>query len=343
MPTEKAHGAQIMKTCEAFARAGAEVNLIVPARKTSIKEDSFAYYGAESVFTITRVPVVDVIAFGRVGFIVESCSFAFFALLYVLFHAQDVVYSRDELPLWLLSFFVRKSVWESHTGSTNFFTARLLGKGKKCVVISRGLKEMYEKKGARALMHVSPDSIDLAEFEHAQPKEEARKRLALLDGKKIVMYIGRLDGWKGVSTLLEASSLLPEEFLTVVIGGEPAQVADLASKYPRVMFLGARPYRELADNQAAADILVLPNTAKDIVSARYTSPKKIISYMASGKPIVASDLPSLREVLSEKNAYFFAPDDPRALAQALKEASEDERAPRRGQQAKEDVLEYTWD
>ena len=44
IPTEKAHGVQIMKMCEAFVDAGHEVKLIVPKRKNPIQEDPFAYY-----------------------------------------------------------------------------------------------------------------------------------------------------------------------------------------------------------------------------------------------------------------------------------------------------------
>jgi glycosyltransferase involved in cell wall biosynthesis len=66
--------------------------------------------------------------------------------------------------------------------------------------------------------------------------------------------------------------------------------------------------------------------------------------MASGKPIVASDLPSLREVLSEKNAFLVKPDDPRALAEGIRFAlAHPEEAARRAAQAREDVKRYTWE
>ena len=58
-------------------------------------------------------------------------------------------------------------------------------------------------------------------------------------------------------------------------------------------------------------MLVLPNPASAISSA-FTSPLKLFEYMASGRPIVASDLPSLREVLRDgENALLVAPGNPR--------------------------------
>jgi putative flippase GtrA len=155
------------------------------------------------------------------------------------------------------------------------------------------------------------------------------------------MYIGRLDGWKGVGTLLEASTFVPETQV-VVIGGEEAQVEALRAQYPKVQFLGYRSYGELADNQAAADVLVLPNTAKDETSVRFTSPLKLFTYMASGKPIVASDLPSLREVLDEESAYFVAPDDARELARGIKQALGDPNAETKAHHARHKVAHYTW-
>src|SRR3989344_6026752 len=76
LPTEKAHGLQIMKTCEAFVKAGHEVELIVTDRKTPITEEPFAYYGVKTKFTITRLSVPDTVHWGKVGFWWEMFNFA---------------------------------------------------------------------------------------------------------------------------------------------------------------------------------------------------------------------------------------------------------------------------
>ena len=125
-------------------------------------------------------------------------------------------------------------------------------------------------------------------------------------------------------------------------GEEPLEIA--RQRHPGVTFLGFHPYRELADNQSAADVLVLPNSGKTDISAKYTSPLKLFTYMASGKPIIASDLPSLREVLSERNAFLVKPDDPDALAAGIRYALEHpDEAAKRAAQALEDVKRYTWE
>jgi len=340
MPTEKAHGAQIMKTCEALAKAGADVELIVPNRKTPIRESPHDYYGVKTPFTITRLPVVDTIGLGPVGFWVESVLFAHAVRRYLRDKKSDVIYGRDEVVLARVP---GRRVWESHTGAWNAAARKIAGQTYALITITQGLKDFYVEKGVpTGKIFVAADGIDLDDFAHPESKEDARKRLGLPAGKKIAMYIGRLDGWKGSETLLTSSSALPDDVQVVIIGGEHEQAVSLQSKYPRVRFLGFRPYRQLADNQAAADVLILPNTGKDEISARFTSPLKLFTYMASGRPIVASDLPSIREVLDESCAYFVPPDDAQALARAIGAALEDSASPQKAARARELVVSYTW-
>lgn len=345
LPTEKAHGVQIMKTCEAFAHLGHEVELVVPDRKTPITEDPFAYYGVEKNFSIVRVPTSDTVRFGRIGFLFETWSFTRGAMRYIKEHPAEVVYGRDEMVLYAAILRrVPGVVWESHTGAWNVFARRIVDRVRAIVVISEGLQHWYRAKGVSASkLIVAHDGVDLEAFAHPEPKESARVRLGLPQEEKIALYIGRVDGWKGVSTLCEASNLLSSHVQVVVIGGEEAQVATLRSAYPRVLFLGYHPYRELADNQAAADVLVLPNTSKSEMSARFTSPLKLFTYMASGVPIVASDLPSVREVVSDEMVFFVKPDDAAACAHGIEQALSDGAAASKAALARSAVVQYSWD
>jgi glycosyltransferase involved in cell wall biosynthesis len=88
---------------------------------------------------------------------------------------------------------------------------------------------------------------------------------------------------------------------------------------------------------------VLPNT-NSRVSARYTSPLKLFEYMAAGKPIVASDLPALAEVLRHgENALLAEAGNPDALAAAIRRVLEDRAlAERIARTAFDEAPNYSW-
>lgn len=344
LPTEKAHGVQIMKTCEALAKAGHEVELMVPTRVNAIAEDPFEYYGVAPVFKVTAVRVPDLVFLEMVGFFGASLYFAERARWTRSFRKADIIYSRDALVLSQYVLLRKCFVYEAHGAPTlaSRFVAHF---AYRIVVISKATKESFISIGISSeKIVVAPDGVDLNAFAHPESKESARNRLGLPQDKQIVLYIGRVDGWKGVDTLCEASRLLPPHIIIAVIGGEPAQVQSLQKKYPDVRFLGFHPYRELADNQAAADVLVLPNTGKSEVSMLYTSPLKLFTYMASGIPIVTSDTPATREILSDDDAYFFRPDDAHALAENIEAAlAEADKSQEKAHRVAEKVMGYTWE
>ena len=110
LPTEKAHGLQIMQNCEAFAAAGYDVTLWV-ARRWNTPDmrritDPFAHYGIDRNFTIQRMPCLDLFplfppesAGARLAFYLLMLSYALAMLFRVTFMRADVYYSRDEFLL----------------------------------------------------------------------------------------------------------------------------------------------------------------------------------------------------------------------------------------------------
>lgn len=338
-PTEKAHGAQIMKSCEAFVRAGIEVSLYVTSRNTSVTDDPNKYYGVSETFSIVRIQTANSSAHNKWGFVWRNVLFGMRANV----RGHDAIYCRDVYTLLPFAFFGRiPFFWESHDGSWNIAARFITLRAKGVIVVTKAAKEWYVAHGVSPeKIHVAPNGIDLEVFSKAIPKSEARTRLGISVNTQAAMYIGRLDGWKGVDTLLEATQYFPETLSLYIVGGEPVQLTELSKLYPHVRFLGSRPFKELADVQAAADVLVVPNTGKDAISVSFTSPLKLIAHLASGRPIVASDLPSIREIVDEQSAVLVPADNPKALAggivQAL-EAGEELAA-----SAAERALGFGWD
>jgi glycosyltransferase involved in cell wall biosynthesis len=314
IPTEKAHGLQIMKTCEALARSGATVELVVPTRKNHIHEDAFQYYDVEKNFILKYIPSIDWVPFGRAGFIASLIVFAEKVHFSKSFWSADVIYSRDALVLLQYLLLGRTLVYEAHTVPT-FVSTFVARRVKHVIVISEGLKDAYVARGIEAKkITVAHDAVDL-DFSKALSQRDARQKLGIPTEGSIAFYVGRIDAEKGVETLAAAAKLLPEGY-SVVIVGEGPEKDRLVKKYPRAVFLPGTPYRDLPHILSAASVLVIPNSAKSVDASLYTSPLKAFAYLAAGIPIVASKVPALTSVLGDSAMYFQA-DDAVSLAEAL--------------------------
>ena len=272
---------------------------------------------------------------GPLAFWIESLTFLLSAKFYLWFKKYDLLYTREDLA----GFFFKNFVLEVHT-----FPARMRNASQLVVLTSYLKKKLVESGFGGENILVAPDGIDFNEFQVSVSKEEARRRLNLPLDKRIVMFIGLFDAWKGYDVLLEASRSFPPDTKLIMIGGRKAQIKELQSRYPDVIFTGYLPYKLLPQNQRAADVLVIPNSAKYEISKYHTSPLKLFAHMASGVPIVVSDLPSLREVLNEFNAFFVEPDNPRAFAEGIARVLDDEAFSQKiSRRALEDVKKYTWE
>lgn len=351
IPTEKAHGIQIMKTCEALKRAGHEVTLVVPFRFNPIKDDPFTYYHLETRFPIQRLFSIDLVSLGKFGFLFQSFTFALSACVYVLTHSWDVIYSRDEYSMYFISLFTKKFFWEVHDGVYNFVIAQVVRRARGLIAITNNLKQFYTSKGKNAEdITVIPDGVDLKVFNQniaSLDKKACRARLRLPLDKKLVTYTGHLYGWKGVDILAKAAHLVDADTEVLFIGGTPDDIKMFTAKYknvPTINILGKKPHTDMPLYLKASDIVVIPNSGLQDISKFYTSPIKLFEYMASGTPIIASDLPSIREILNESNALMTPADNPETLAQNIKKLLHDEtRGEKLAQQALKDVRRYSWE
>lgn len=347
IPTEKAHGIQIMKMCEAFAALGHTVELVVPWRFNAIQNDPFEYYAIERTFSIKKLFSLDMTALGRFGFLVQTVSFAVSVFFYTVFSKKEIIFGRDELVLLAASVW-SNIVWETHTGRYTIATKMLLQRNVFVVAITESLRKFYLARGvASKKVYTIPDGVDLKLFDSALSREEARRELGLPVDAKIVVYTGHLYEWKGAHTLAEASRFLPSDTQLLFVGGTEQDTKRFTEQFgglPNVQILGKKPYDRMPIYMKAADVLVLPNSATTDTSRLYTSPLKLFEYMASGRVIVASDLPSIREVLNEQNAVLVPPDDPKRLAGGIKRVLIEIDLRERLQGASyADSKQYTWE
>ena len=350
LPTEKAHGIQIMETCGALSCAGADVELLVTDRKTPIKDDAFDFYNIKTKFNITRLHTPDTVSYGRLGYLFYVIFFGLRAALYARRARADVVYTRDPVTFCIFSVVgIRPLAWEVHTAHPGVPRA-ILRTALGVVPITRGLAAWYGARGVPAgSLHVAPDAVDLQAFskvDREAARTSLRSRLGMPPGGKIALYVGSfgLYAWKGVDIAKQAAEFLPE-VTWLFVGGSAKECEELTHEAtPNVRTLPRAGRCEIPTLLSGADVLLLPNKSGDPASERDTSPMKLFEYMASGVPIVASDISSLREVLDENVAFLVPPNEPKALAggvrRALAEVSEASAKAGRAQSA---AASYTWD
>ena len=353
IPTEKAYGIQVMKMCEAFSGSGAVVKLVIPRVIGRDNGDPFVFYGVEPIFEIIRIPTPPLVnVFPKFGSWIQSLIFLIGAKLYLLTLKYDVLYIREKISAVMF----RNFVMELHTVSEKlrYRDIKVLSKAKKIVVITNGLKKKLLDKGIpENNILVAPDGVDLHKFSNQKSKTECRAELGLpVEGKRYV-YAGHLYPWKGRETMVETAKILGKTAAPFVIrgtfvGGTTADVKEFKEQIVEVEFQndvpGYKPYSEIPKYLAAADVLVLPNSGKFEISRADTSPLKLFEYMAVKRAIVASDLPSIREILNERNAILVPPDDPVALAAGIEKAVADEQGSKNlAEQAFRDVQAYSWE
>jgi glycosyltransferase involved in cell wall biosynthesis len=359
IPTEKAHGLQIMKMCEAFAKQGVKVELVISHRiqsRTLKNIDAFEYYGVEQIIRIIRLPVPDLIYLQKFlpkkinVFHIHDTVFSLFALFYSLLKNPDVIFTRDSKAAFLLSFF-KPVIYETHTFSRSkidrFFEKKGFKRFRKVVAITKHLKNVYIDNGfASGIITVLPDGVDLEMFDIQISKADARTQLGLEEDEDIILYTGHLYPWKGAHTLLEASKRVTGKI--VIVGGleeDVKAIKDRVEKEKRgnVQIVGHVNPNLIPIYLKAADVLVLPNSTQETRSKFYTSPLKLFEYMASKRPIVASDLPSIREILNKDNAVLVMPDQSYSLAEGISMVLGDEKlASKISDIAFNDVKEHTW-
>jgi len=359
IPSEKAHGIQIMKTCEALVKVGVDLELWLPKRKNPAFAgvDIFEHYGLDVKFSVRYFDCWDLIGrlrfFSGLGFYIESKTFAASIAKEISTRKYEnvVFYSRDTYPVQPL---IKKGIpffYEVHTlpKKPAAATMQVMSRARGILAISQGLAQEVKKYVKEDKIFISPDGVDLSLFRNKFTKKQARQGLGFPQDQKIVLYSGHLYAWKGARVLAQASGSLEADTYTYFVGGTDTDIKEfkefiVRSKLDRVHHLGRVAHDEIPKYLAAADVLILPNSAKFDISKFHTSPLKLFEYMAARRPIVASDIPSLREVLDESTAIFFIPDDPLSLAKKIKAVLTGEvPSERLVTNAYEKVQKYSWD
>lgn len=361
LPTEKAHGYQIMQMCEAFSAHG-QVRLIVPRRRNTPEmnaiPDPFVYYGVDPIFEIVRLPCIDALAVfpkSRVAFWVQTSTFLLALMVWLLFRRYDLLFSRDMLLMAVLAWIVprRRTIYEVHhkarSTRARWLQGRILRRVGRVVSLTGTMAKQLENMGAPSVI-VAHDGIRSAYFPNIP--NISQKRLEMGINGLVCCYAGRLNTMgmsKGLDVFVEAAAQVGGiSFL--MVGGPAEQVEALRAHWvacglPADQFhaVGMVPPTEVPHYLALADVCLITSPRNEFF-ANETSPMKLFEYMRAGRAIIASDLPSTREVVTHgESAYLVEPSSVAALAEALTILRDDAALRQQlGENAAQAVLAYTW-
>jgi glycosyltransferase involved in cell wall biosynthesis len=336
-----------MQMCAAFSAAGALVKLV--ARRAETQADVFEHYGLKPTFEFETRP------FGRW----PRPSDIFQAQAALAEVGRDwICYTRGQD--------LTASVVALGRGATAMVEAHALPATARqrmmltwiarhprgrLIVISEPLREIYERKyGVSSFL--APDGVDLDRFEPSLTAEAAQQQLGLEPGPWIV-YVGSLYAGRGLEKLFEAAVGLPARLL-VVGGRNEAEVALWRERAQQAglhnaRFEGYQMPARVPLYLFAGDVLAMPNSTRTLTGSgdditAWMSPLKLYEYLAAGRPIVASNLPVLRSVLThEHNALLAQPDEAAHLRLMIQQALADRAlAQRLGQAARQTAQAHSW-
>jgi len=346
-----------MQMCSSFTKYFDEVELWT-GRAHNTKElseikDIFGYYNIGKSFLIRNFFQSDLIILRYLNEFLWANLRDFIFSVNICLHlikfrkSQEVlIYTRVWYLLYVFLLFKKiglvnnKIFYESHKFSK--FLLKPLSRIDGLILINHYLYSLYEDNGFIKLF-VAHDGVNIHEYRDIsdyqfQPKKKEYH----------VVYTGSLFLWKGVNTLVDSLQYLPNNIKLIFVGGSDQYLVDF-KKYVkdsggknRVTIVPHIPKKDLLQYLEIADVLVLPNSAKEKMSL-YTSPIKMFEYMASKRPIVASDLPSIKEILSDQdNAILFNSDNPKDLANKILNVLTNDYT-KLVRRALNDVESYTWD
>ncbi|HJT58542.1 MAG TPA: glycosyltransferase, partial [Ktedonobacteraceae bacterium] len=193
-------------------------------------------------------------------------------------------------------------------------------------------------------VQVIPCGVDLERF-FPQNRKQAREKLGLKQHSPVLLYVGRLDPFKGPDVLLQAAAMMKEEAQVLIVGGnlsgdkELCQLREQAKKLQisqRIHFLGARPQHELAMIYSAADITVVPSYHESFGLAAVES-------LACSTPVVATRAGGLMTVIRHGETGYLVQRCPGFFAERLDFLLQHpEVLAQMGAAARSSVLQYSW-
>jgi len=354
LPSQTANSVSVMKMASAYSSLGHDVTVIAKKGDSCTNGiELFEYYGVKKNFEIVRRTYPEV----KLGWIV----WGLLMLKIVVKTKPDLVFARDSFGALLSALIGFNVFFEVHSpphGRDIYFFKFLfsLKRIRRIVAISRALQDyllkQYSIKENKII--VAPDAVDQSWLDMSIDKVKSRRQLGYGKGDCVIGYSGSLYQGRGIELILDIAKKLPsDQFLIIGGSDEERRRFDTMAKsigLKNLRFTGHIPNSQLPKYLFSCDILLMPyqkkletaNRGPD--TSKFMSPLKMFEYLATGKPIISSNLEVIKEVLvNERNSLLVEPDDISQWCNAIERLKSDSQLVRTlGVNARDDVKRFTW-
>ena len=225
---------------------------------------------------------------------------------------------------WLAAPFKKRSKTSEFYSLSREKENEAVAKSGAQIFLSRVSQLSFAERGVSLSRPVVlPNAFEADESLNEDAPQLNNSSLLNITDEIVVGSVSSLVGYEGFDILIDALALTDERFKVLLVGGGrektslEKRVADLGLQ-DRVRFAGPQPYAEIGEWYRKLDIFVLPRREQDVT--RTVTPIKHFEAMARGIPVVASDLPALREATGGLASYFPA-GDANQLSRCLNEVA----------------------
>jgi glycosyltransferase involved in cell wall biosynthesis len=279
------------------------------------------------ILRLWKIPLIGEVP---VGFSIQKLAYdflMFFAVFWkVLFNRYDVIHAVEESVYIALIFaplkgskviydmdssmadqLLEKWSWlDSARGFLVWFEGLAVKYSTRVIAVCQALVDKAQSYGSNTPIDLLTDTVLEIDNDNGDQAEELRPLIP--DDHQLLLYVGNLEHYQGVDMVIEAMVEVNSKVSFLVIGGIPEDIrrcqklADKLKVDHQIHFTGPRPVQLLQEYLEQADCLISPRT-KGV-----NTPMKIYSYLGAGVPVIATDIASHTQVLTERNACLVDPD-----------------------------------
>jgi len=338
-----------------FQNRGTPIDVLLVVRALSerknIKIDLLTYNEGTDVtlpnLTIFRTPNFTFTQNIRPGFSFKKliCDFFFFFHAWSLVHHNkyDLIHAGEEAVFMAMFFtFIYKIPYVYDLDSSiaqqlvekkpmlrvllplfNFMEKQAIRRSLANLPVCNALAELCRKNHSNKTVTLH----DISQLKNPYAPKTGRLKKELGFQGLILLYCGNLEPYQGIDLLLDSFQLAckkTNKVDLVIIGGVEEDIKYYKEKAHRLgidkktHFLGQKPFEQLDQFLAEADILVAPRIRG------INTPMKVFPFMHSGKPVLLTDLYTHNQIISSNEAYL-APANPTGFAKGILDLVEDEK------------------